>query len=79
MAAQPDPFAMGMGAVMALHSVDEATARTALTRTATHHQVSAEAVALAVLALMTWTDKPVEDSAGRAAAQLLVQAFTPWT
>lgn len=78
-AARRDPVAMGVGAVMALHSVDEATATTALNQAATQHHVSVAAVALAILALASGTDEPVEDCAGRAATQLLGQAVTSWT
>jgi thiazole synthase ThiGH ThiG subunit len=69
-------IAMGVGAVMALHSIQETQARVALARAATHHQVSVAAVAKAVLALVAGTDDPVGDRAGRAAGQLLERGFT---
>ncbi len=66
-------IAMGVGAVMALHSIHEAKARVALARVATRHQVPVSVVAQAVLAIVAGTHKPFGDPAGRAAAQLLVQ------
>ena len=76
-AASREVIAMGVGAVMALHSVHEARARVALTRAASRYQVSVGAVAQAVLTLVADTDEPVPiDGAGRAAVLLLVQGFT---
>ena len=72
-----DVIAMGVGAVMALHSIHEAKARVALARMATRYQVPVSAVAQAVLDLVAGrTDGPFDDGAGRAAAQLLVRGFT---
>lgn len=70
-----DVIAMGVGAVMVLHSIDEAKARVAISRVATCYQVSVAAVAHAVLTLAAGTDEPLGDAAHRAAAQLLVQEF----
>ncbi len=66
---------MGVGAVMALHSIQEAKAKVALVRVATRFQVPVSAVAQAVLTLVAGGDVPCGDRAGRAAAQLLVQGF----
>ncbi len=75
-AAQPDVIAMGVGAVMALHSVHEAKARVALARVATRHHVPVSEVAQAVLRRVAGTDERTGDAADRAAAQLLVRGFT---
>jgi hypothetical protein len=71
-----DVIALGVGAVMALHSINEATARVALAQVAMRFQVPASAVAQAVLTLVAGTDEPLGDGAVRAAEQLLVQGFT---
>jgi hypothetical protein len=70
-----DLVAMGVGAVMALHSVDRATATATLRRTAHHFGVPASAVAHAVLTLVAGTDEHLGDRASRAAAHLLSQGF----
>jgi len=79
-AAPHDVIAMGVGAVMALHSVHEAKARVALARVATRHHVPVSAVAQAVLRRVAGTDERKGDAADRAAdraaAQLLVRGFT---
>ncbi len=75
-AAPHDVIAMGVGAVMALHSVHEAKARVALARVATRHHVPVSEVAQAVLRRVAGTDQRTRDAADRAAAQLLVQGFT---
>jgi hypothetical protein len=72
-----DLVAMGVGAVMALHSVDRSTATGTLRRTAYHFGVPASAVAHAVLTLVGGTDEHLGDRAGRAAAHLLMQGLTP--
>jgi hypothetical protein len=70
-----DVVAMSLGAVMALHAVDELTATTALARVAAHRGVAAVDVARALLWLvssLSWDDDPIGgETAGRAAAQLL--------
>ena len=71
-----DVIAMGVAAVMALHSIKEAKARPVLAEVAIRHRVPVSVVAQAVLAIVAGTDKPFGDPAGRAAAQLLVQDFT---
>jgi hypothetical protein len=75
-AAVRDLVAMGVGAVMALHSVDRAKAMTTLSRVASEFQIPISSVAQALLTLVAGTDEPFGDGAGRAAAQLLVQGFT---
>ncbi|HSJ76687.1 MAG TPA: hypothetical protein VK899_11020 [Gemmatimonadales bacterium] len=75
-AASCDVIAMGVGAVMAMHSIHEAKARVALTHVATRYQLPVAAVAQAVLTLVAGTDEPLGDGAGRAAAQLLAQGYT---
>jgi hypothetical protein len=75
-AASRDVIAMGVGAVMALHSIHEAKARIALARVATRYQVSISDVARAFLTLAAGTEEPLSDGAARAAAQLLVRGFT---
>jgi uncharacterized protein (DUF3084 family) len=74
--AQCDLVTMGVGAVMAMHSVDRATAMTALRRAADQFQVPVAAVAHAVLTLVAGTGEESGITAGRAAAQLLVEGFT---
>ena len=71
-----DLVTTGIGAVMALHSVDRATATTTLRHTAARFQVPVSAVAHAVLTLVAGTDEQFGDRAGRAAAHLLVEGFT---
>jgi hypothetical protein len=71
-----DRVILGVGAVMAVHSVDEQVATAALDRTADHFQVPVCAVAQAVLALVAGTDEQFEDVAGRAAIRLLVEGVT---
>lgn len=56
-AAARDVIVMGVGAVMALHSVPEAKARGALAGVATRLQVPVTAVAQAVLTLVAGTDE----------------------
>ena len=78
-AAVRDMVAMGVGAVMALHTVDAARARVVLAQMAARHQMPICDLVQAVLGLVSGTDEPFDDRAGRAAAQLLVQGFTPST
>ena len=68
---------MGVGAVMALHHVDEAGARVALARMATRYGVPVYDLVQGVLMLVSDPDEPFDDRAGHAAAQLLMQGFTP--
>jgi hypothetical protein len=70
-----DVIAMGVGAVIALHSVDEARASVALARTATRYQVSVYDLVQAMLSLVSGTAEPLDDRAGRAAAQLLLEGL----
>jgi hypothetical protein len=74
--AQCDVVTMGVGAVMALHSVDQPTATAALDQAADHFQIPVSDVAGAVLTLVAGTDMRFGTAAGRAAAQLLVDGFT---
>ena len=69
---------MGVGAVMALHSIPEAKARVALVAVASRYEVPVCAVAQAVLSLVAGTGESFADGPGRAAAQLLLQGFTDW-
>ncbi len=71
-----DLVTTGIGAVMALHSVDRATATTTLRHAADRFQVPVSAVAHAVLTLVSGTDEQFGDRAGRAATHLLVEGFT---
>jgi|tagenome__1003787_1003787.scaffolds.fasta_scaffold20314387_2 hypothetical protein len=66
---------LGVGAVMALQSVDRWTATTALNCAADRFQIPVSAVAHAVLTLATGSDETVGDRAGSAAAHLLVDGF----
>jgi hypothetical protein len=61
---------------MALHSLDHASATTALSQAASRFQVPEAAVAHALLALTAGTGGPCWETAGAAAAHLLAQAFT---
>jgi hypothetical protein len=70
-----DQVTMGVGAVMALHSVDQQTATTALRRAADRAHVPVSAVAHAVLTLAAGTDEQLGARAGRAATQLLAEGF----
>ena len=79
-AAVRDVVAMGVGAVMALHTVDAAKARVALGQMAVRHQVPIYDLVQAVLGLVSGTDEPFDDNrASRAAAELFMQGFTPST
>lgn len=71
-----DLVLMGVGAVMALHSIDQASATSALSQVARRFQVPDSAVAQALLTLTAGTDEPFGDRAGAAAARLLAQGFT---
>jgi hypothetical protein len=70
---------MGVGAVMALQSVDRWTATTALNCAADRFQVPVSDVAHAVLTLAAGTDEKFGGRAGSAAAHLLVDGFTQVT
>ena len=75
-----DVVAMGVGAVMALHTVDAARARVALGQMAVRHQVPIYDLVQAVLGLVSGTDEPFDDNrASRAAAELFMQGFTAST
>lgn len=74
--ASPDVIAMGVGAVMALHSVHEAKAIVALAEVAIRYQVPICDVARAVLTVVAGTGEPLGDRPGRAAVQLMMQGFT---
>jgi hypothetical protein len=73
-----DSVARCVGAVMALQTVDEATATAAIMHLATHHRIPVPALARALLNLITGSDDPLDDGrAGTAAAQVLALQFTP--
>ena len=74
--ASHDVVLMGVGAVMALRSVDQTNAATALSEVASGFQVPESAVAEALLALAAATDEPVSARAGAAAVHLLAQGLT---
>jgi len=78
-AAERELVAMGVGAIMALHSVDKADATSALSRVASHFQVPVAAVAHAVLTLVAGGEEELGDMAGRAATQLLLEGLTSST
>src|SRR4051794_39529240 len=71
-----DPVTTGVGAVMALHAVDQQTATTALHQAADQFQVPVSDVAQTLLTLVAGTDEQFGAMAGGAALQLLVQGFT---
>jgi hypothetical protein len=67
---------MGVGAVMALHSLDQTCASIALSQVASRFQVPESAVAQALLPLAAGTDEPFSERPGVAAVHLLAQGFT---
>jgi hypothetical protein len=75
--ASHDLVLMGVGAVMALHSIDHTSATTALGQVASRFQVPEADVTQALLALTAGTGEPVSERAGAAAVHLLAQGFTP--
>jgi hypothetical protein len=74
--ASHDLVLMGVGAVMALHSIDHTSATSALSQVARRFQVPEAEVAQALLALTAGTEEPFSERAGAAAAHLLAQGFT---
>jgi hypothetical protein len=74
--ASHDLVLMAVGAVMALHSLDQASATSALRQAASRFQVPEHAVAQALLSLTAGSDEPFSERAGAAAVHLLAQGFT---
>jgi hypothetical protein len=74
--ASHDLVLMGVGAVMALHSIDHTSATSALSQVARRFQVPEAEVAQALLALTAGTGEPVAERAGAVAVHLLAQGFT---